>query len=87
MKNISPLLSVLIETNGCVDTGEKLGVKQITAFKSQGTSVMIDYNSTAHYCHSYLFPIPVSTDNGDPFYNTSQCQRKEQAANGWNMNS
>ena len=22
-----PLLSVLIETNGCVDTGEKLGVK------------------------------------------------------------
>lgn len=60
-----PLLSVLIETNGCIDTGEKLGVKQITALKSQGTSAMIHYSSKAHYCHSYLFLVPVATDNRD----------------------
>lgn len=62
-----PFLLVLIETNGYIDTGEKLAVKKITAFKSWGTSVMIDYSSAVHYCHSYLFPVPVATDNGDAF--------------------
>lgn len=71
------LLSVLIETNGCVDMGEKLGVKKITAFKSQGTS-MIDYSSTVHYCHIYLFPISVATDNQDVFLfrNTASVRAK-----------
>lgn len=62
-----PFLLVLIETNGYIDTGEKLAVKKITAFKSWGTSVMIDYSLAVHYCHSYLFPVPVATDNGDAF--------------------
>lgn len=35
------LMSLLIETNGCVDTGEKLGRNRLLAFKNRKTSAMM----------------------------------------------